>query len=117
MQITEASLIGLRSAVMTLRNPNDRLTIIVVPMVHFAEKSFYNEVKKIVLSSQYSIQEGIKQDTTDLIYEGDLEEPFYSNESANRLGLYEQPDFSLKGIKILNFDSDAKGIFSKTEFA
>lgn len=117
MQITEASLIGLRSAVMILKNPQNRLTIKIVPMVHYADKSFYEEVEKIVLASQFSIQEGVKADTNDLIYDGDLETPFYSNTSPNRLGLFEQPDFSLKGIKILNFDSDAKNIFSKIEFA
>ena len=59
MQFTESSIVGLRSAVVTLTRRTSPLTFILFPMVHVAEQQFYDEVAARARSCQLIVAEGI----------------------------------------------------------
>jgi hypothetical protein len=58
MQFIEASIIGLRSAVITLKHQMARPRIMLFPMVHVGEQAFYDEVAARVRRCQLIVAEG-----------------------------------------------------------
>ena len=59
MQFIEASIIGLRSAVITLKNRASPLTFVLFPMVHVGERAFYDEVAARARQCQLILAEGV----------------------------------------------------------
>jgi hypothetical protein len=59
MQFIESSIIGLRSAVTTLRHRTTPLRFILFPMVHVAEQQFYDDVAARARLCQLIVAEGI----------------------------------------------------------
>jgi len=59
MQFLESSIIGLRSAVITLTSRVTPLRFILFPMVHVAEQQFYNEVAARARLCQLIVAEGV----------------------------------------------------------
>lgn len=58
MQYIEASVIGIRSAVITLKHRSTPLRFILIPMVHVAEPRFYREVADLARTSALIVAEG-----------------------------------------------------------
>lgn len=58
MQYIESSIVGLRSAVITLKHPASELRFMLFPMVHVAERSFYDEVASRARGCQLIVAEG-----------------------------------------------------------
>ncbi|HEX6451566.1 MAG TPA: hypothetical protein VF060_19140 [Trebonia sp.] len=59
MQFIESSIVGLRSAVITLTHRTTPLRFILFPMVHVAEQQFYDEVAARAQSCQLIVAEGV----------------------------------------------------------
>lgn len=59
MQFIESSIIGLRSAVTTLRHRTTPLRFVLFPMVHVAEQQFYDDVAARARLCQLIVAEGI----------------------------------------------------------
>jgi hypothetical protein len=59
MQFIESSIIGLRSAVITLTHRTTPLTFVLFPMVHVAEQQFYDEVAVRARLCQLLVAEGV----------------------------------------------------------
>jgi hypothetical protein len=59
MQFIEHSIVGLRSAVITMTNRASPLTFVLFPMVHVAERQFYDEVADRARSCQLIVAEGL----------------------------------------------------------
>ena len=60
MQIIEASVIGVRSAVITFRRPATPMQIVLFPMLHLGTKGFYKAVNSRLRSCQLVVAEGIR---------------------------------------------------------
>ncbi len=60
MQIIEASVIGVRSAVITFRRHDTPMQIVLFPMLHLGTKSFYKAVATRLRSCQLVVAEGIQ---------------------------------------------------------
>lgn len=58
MQFIEASIIGLRSAVITLRHRTAKPRFMIFPMVHVGEQAFYDEVAARARQCQLIVAEG-----------------------------------------------------------
>lgn len=59
MQFIESSVVGLRSAVITLTHRTTPLTFVLFPMVHVAEQQFYDEVAARARLCQLIVAEGV----------------------------------------------------------
>ena len=59
MQFIESSIIGLRSAVTTLRHRTTPLRFVLFPMVHVAEQQFYDDVAARARLCQLIVAEGV----------------------------------------------------------
>jgi hypothetical protein len=59
MQFIESSIVGLRSAVTTLRHRTSPLRFVLFPMVHVAEQQFYDDVAARARLCQLIVAEGI----------------------------------------------------------
>lgn len=59
MQFTESSIVGLRSAVITLSHRSTPLRFILFPMVHVGEQAFYDEVAARARLCQLLVAEGV----------------------------------------------------------
>ena len=59
MQFIEASIIGLRSAAITLKHRTAQPRFVLFPMVHVAEQAFYDEVAARVGRCQLIVAEGV----------------------------------------------------------
>jgi hypothetical protein len=60
MQIVEVSIIGVRSAVITLKRPDTRMQFVLVPMIHLGTPEFYKAVTSRLHSCQLVVAEGIR---------------------------------------------------------
>jgi hypothetical protein len=60
MQIIEASVIGVRSAVITFRRPDTPMQIVLFPMLHLGTKGFYEAVAARLRDCQLVVAEGIR---------------------------------------------------------
>lgn len=58
MQYIEASVIGVRSAVITLKRRATPLRFVLIPMVHVAEPDFYREVASLAGECALIVAEG-----------------------------------------------------------
>jgi hypothetical protein len=58
MQITEVSVLGVRSAVVALRHPERPLRFVLIPMVHIAQARFYRQVADRLRKCQLIVAEG-----------------------------------------------------------
>ncbi len=60
MQIVEASVIGVRSAVITFRRPDTPMQIVLFPMLHLGTEGFYKAVTAQLRTCQVVVAEGIR---------------------------------------------------------
>jgi hypothetical protein len=60
MQIIEASVIGVRSAVITFRRPDTPMQIVLFPMLHLGTRGFYKAVSARLRDCQLVVAEGIR---------------------------------------------------------
>jgi hypothetical protein len=60
MQIIEASVIGVRSAVIIFRRPDTPMQIVLFPMLHLGTKGFYKAVTARLRECQLVVAEGIR---------------------------------------------------------
>lgn len=58
MQYIESSVIGLRSAVITLKHRTSALTFVLIPMVHVGEQTFFDDVTRRAADCDLIIAEG-----------------------------------------------------------
>lgn len=106
MQLLEKSVVGLRSAVTKLHRDGGGLRVTVVPMVHVADREFYESVAEIVRGADVCVHEGIKGGDGAWHLDGDRDA--LSFEMPNRLGLVPQPEFTLRGTRHINFDQGVR---------
>jgi hypothetical protein len=59
MQILESSVLGLRSAVLTLRRRESPLRFVLFPMVHLGEQAFYDAVRERLRTCDVIVAEGV----------------------------------------------------------
>jgi hypothetical protein len=59
MQFIEYNSFSLRAAVYRLKNSNDKLEFLLIPMIHLGEQNYYEEVQKRLMDCQYIIYEGV----------------------------------------------------------
>jgi hypothetical protein len=59
VQIVEASVIGVRSAVITFRRPDSPMQIVLFPMLHLGTKSYYQAVTARLRECQLVVAEGV----------------------------------------------------------
>jgi len=59
MQLTEVSIIGIRSAVIQLRHPTEPLTVLLFPMIHMGKPTFYRNVTRLLRQCDVVVAEGI----------------------------------------------------------
>ena len=64
MQYIEASVIGIRSAVITLKRRATPLSFVVFPMVHVGEPEFFRQVAEMARECDLIIAEGVPSGTT-----------------------------------------------------
>src|SRR5262245_53720775 len=60
MQLIETSVVGVRSAVITMQRPGTQLRIVLFPMLHIGTAAFYREVTKRLCNCQVVVVEGIR---------------------------------------------------------
>lgn len=60
MQFLERSVVGLRSAVHELHSRNHRVRVLLIPMVHIADASFYAAVNDILRTCDNIVVEGVR---------------------------------------------------------
>ncbi|MBO0870878.1 MAG: hypothetical protein J2P15_20175 [Micromonosporaceae bacterium] len=58
MQVTEVSVVGVRSAVIVLRRPESPMRFLLFPMVHIGQPAFYAEVARRLRDCQIVVAEG-----------------------------------------------------------
>ncbi len=64
MQIIESSILGVRSARLVLKHNTSKVTVILFPMIHVGEASFYTTVYADAFSHDYVLTEGVKSPVT-----------------------------------------------------
>lgn len=62
MQFIESSIVGVRSAVLTLARRKSPMRFVLFPMVHVAEQSFYDQVAERARSCAIIVAEGVTSD-------------------------------------------------------
>jgi hypothetical protein len=111
MQIIEASVIGVRSAVITFRRPDSPMQIVLFPMLHLGTKGFYKAVAARLRDCQLVVAEGIRgrSGTTSL-----LTMSYRLLGRSRRLGLVVQ-DLHLDalGIQVVRPDMTGKELDSR----
>ncbi|HEX7993423.1 MAG TPA: hypothetical protein VF506_05835, partial [Streptosporangiaceae bacterium] len=60
MQLIETSVVGVRSAVITMQRPGTQLRIVLFPMLHLGTASFYRQVTERLCDCQVVVVEGIR---------------------------------------------------------
>jgi hypothetical protein len=96
MEVVEAGLLGVRSAVSRLVKRGTPLRFTVYPMIHLAESSFYAEVSRRLSGHDLILAEGVRGADKHAILDS------YRPEIAARLGLVQQTDALLKvGVPVL----------------
>jgi hypothetical protein len=60
MQIIEVSIVGVRSAVISLKRPDTPMQFVLIPMLHLGTPDFYKAVKSRLRDCQLVVAEGIR---------------------------------------------------------
>jgi hypothetical protein len=63
VQIIEATALGIRSAVLTMRRRDTPLTFVIYPMVHIADPLFYRQVSERLSKADLIVVEGVGRST------------------------------------------------------
>jgi hypothetical protein len=105
MQIIEVSIMGVRSAVLSLKRPDTLMQIVLFPMLHLATPDFYNSVMSSLRDCQFVVAEGIRGKSVT----GSVLTLSYRLLRRNRkLGLVVQKlDLDSLGVPIINPDMTA----------
>ncbi len=106
MQIIEVSVIGVRSAVITLRRSDTPMQIVLFPMIHLGTKDFYDAVTARLRECQLVVAEGIRgrSGTTSL-----LTMSYRLLRRSRRLGLVVQDlNLGTLGIPVIRPDMTGK---------
>lgn len=94
MQIIESSVIGARSAIFRFENDERSSSFILIPMVHVADETFYDDVVQRLSKCDVILTEGVKTKTGSLLtasYRYFVKNP--------KLGMVLQKTMSLDGLK------------------
>jgi len=99
MQLTEVSVLGVRSAVVRLRRPRTRLRFVLFPMVHFGRPEFYAQVAERLAGCHLIVAEGADAaSSTGLAYAIALR---ITGQSAGRALVHQDIDFRALGVPTL----------------
>jgi hypothetical protein len=60
MQIVEVSIVGVRSAVITVKRRGTRMQFVPIPMIHLGTPEFYKAVTSRLHDYQFVVAEGIR---------------------------------------------------------
>ncbi|WP_424939375.1 hypothetical protein [Aliiroseovarius sp. S253] len=94
MQFIERSVLGVRSAIWTLENTRTGFRVLLFPMIHVAQPSFYAEVSKRLSSCDVILCEGISSR-----YSKRLSRAYLQLTRNPRLGLVAQHEMALDHVK------------------
>ncbi len=112
MQIIESTPFGLRSAIWTLSSNKHAPKIHVFPMIHLADKSFFEQVEEKATNCDLILTEGVKSKLAPIIASA-----YSFAEKSKRLNLFVQP--RIKSDKCINIDiseSNFDSSFAKIPF-
>ena len=105
MQLIETSVIGVRSAVITMQRPGTQLRIQLFPMLHLGTAAFYSEVTARLSRCQIAVVEGVGGDS---VLTRALTLAYRSPARSKRLGLVVQDvDYgalTIAGVELLTPD-------------
>ncbi|HEX2321548.1 MAG TPA: hypothetical protein VHJ18_21440 [Streptosporangiaceae bacterium] len=87
MQLIETSVVGVRSAVVTMQRPGTELRIVLFPMLHMGTAAFYRQVTERLSSCQVVVVEGIRGRS---VMTGALTTAYRTPARSKRLGLVVQ---------------------------
>ncbi|PTX54278.1 hypothetical protein C8N43_3091 [Litoreibacter ponti] len=104
MQILESSSFGVRSAIWTLASPDAARTVMLCPMVHVAERGFYDAVAERLDGCDTILLEGVGGRTAARLSRG-----YGQLARAPRLGLVSQREMPLEAVRdrIIRLEADA----------
>jgi hypothetical protein len=95
MQIIEVGILGVRSAVITLRSRGSPMEIVMFPMIHLGTPAFYRAVRSRIGDCQVVVAEGIKGATPSVSL---LTMSYRLSGRNKRLGLVQQDDLGLDAL-------------------
>lgn len=94
MQFIERSVLGVRSAVWTLESPQMGFRVMLFPMIHVAQPSFYAEVSKRLSQCDIILCEGVSSK-----FSKRLAQAYLQLTRNPRLGLVAQHEMALDHVK------------------
>jgi hypothetical protein len=95
MQIIEVGILGVRSAVITLRSRDSPMEIVLFPMIHLGTPAFYRAVRSMIGDCQVVVAEGIKGASPSVSL---LTLSYRLTGRNRRLGLVQQDDLGLDAL-------------------
>ena len=104
MQIIESTPFGIRSAVICLRAEENSTQFVLYPMVHVADKNFYEEIALRLESSDVILFEGVRSTTVSLLTTAYR---YFAN--SPRLGLVSQQALQIDHLKDRLVHADVSG--------
>jgi hypothetical protein len=110
MQIIEVGILGVRSAVITLRSRDSPVEIVLFPMIHLGAPAFYRAVRSMLGDCQVVVAEGIKGTSPSVSL---LTLSYRLTRRNKRLGLVQQDDLGLDALGARVIRPDMTG----TQFA
>ena len=103
MQFIERSVLGVRSAIWTFENSGKGYRILLFPMIHVAQPSFYAEVSKRLPQCDVILYEGVSSK-----FSKKLTRAYLQLTQNPRLGLISQHDMALSHVKDRLVHADMK---------
>jgi hypothetical protein len=101
VQIIEVSIVGVRSALLTLRSRSSGMTFVVHPMVHVADPAFYRHVQEHLIGADVVVVEGVG----DSVITRALTLTYRIRRRRRRRGLVEQKlDYRGLGVELIRAD-------------
>lgn len=104
MQFIERSILGVRSAIWTLENPQKGHRVLLFPMIHVAQPSFYAEVSKRLSQCDVILYEGVSSK-----FSKRLTRAYMQLTRNPRLGLVGQREMALDHVKERLVRADIEG--------
>lgn len=94
MQFIERSVLGVRSAIWTFESPRKGFRVMLFPMIHVAQPSFYAEVSKRLSQCDVILYEGLSSK-----FSKRLTQAYLQLTRNSRLGLVAQHDMTLDHVR------------------
>jgi hypothetical protein len=105
MQLIETSVVGVRSAVITMQRPGTQLKIVLFPMLHIGMAAFYGQVTERLANCQIAVVEGISGQS---VMVRALTTAYRTPARSKRLGLVVQDinyaELVMAGVELLTPD-------------